>query len=129
MNTKVTNINAGIRRRQAVLESKLADLLKLSGVRQDLEIQQMADPLDQIRLGTDRDMAVETLNQQARSIHDIRSALAKIGEGGYGLCEHCEEPIPLKRLDALPWARMCVRCQSAAESEGREGRTVFDSAA
>lgn len=126
MNTKVTSINAGIRRRQAALESKLGELLKLSGGREDLEIQPTADPLDQVRANTDRDMAVETLNQQARSIQDIRSALTRIEEGDYGRCERCEEQIPPKRLDAVPWARLCVQCQAEAESAGR---TVFHSAA
>jgi RNA polymerase-binding transcription factor len=129
MNTNVTSINAGIKRRQAVLESKLSELLKVSAVREDLEIQLMADPLDQVQSNTDRDMAVETLNQQARSIRDIRSALVRIEEGSYGQCERCEEPIPPKRLEALPWARMCVTCQSAIESKGRQSRTVFDNAA
>ena len=128
MNTKVTSIDSGIRRRKATLESKLKDLLKVSADRESLEIQQMADPLDQVRLSTDRDMAVETLNQQARSIHEIRSALDRIEDGDYGRCERCEEPIPAKRLDAVPWARMCVECQSAIEAEVRQGQT-FDSAA
>ena len=126
---KVTSINAGIRRRQAILESTLSELLKLSGNRESLEIQPMADPLDQVRSSTDRDMAVETLNQQARAIQDVRSALARIEEGSYGWCERCEEPIPAKRLDAVPWARMCVSCQSAMESEGHDGRTIFHDAA
>jgi DnaK suppressor protein len=129
MNTKVTSIDAGIRRRQAILESKLSELLKFSGDRESLEIQPTADPLDQVRSSTDRDMAVETLNQQARSIDDIRCALARIEEGSYGRCERCEEQIPPKRLDAVPWARMCVSCQSAVELEGHQGRTVFHSAA
>jgi DnaK suppressor protein len=129
MNTKLITIDAGIKRRQSVLEAKLKDLLQLSGDRESLEIQPMADPLDQVRLSTDRDMAVETLNQQARSIHEIRSALVRIEEGSYGRCERCDEPIPAKRLDAVPWARMCVICQSAAEAEARPGRTLFDTAA
>jgi len=129
MTTKVTSIDAGLRRRERDLESKLADLLKLSGGREELEIQQMADPLDQVRQSTDRDMAVETLNQQAHSIQEIRAALARIEDGSYGLCERCEEPIPAKRLDALPYARMCVHCQSAVEAENREGRSEFHSAA
>ena len=128
MNTKVTSIDSGIRRRKSALESTLKDLLKVSGDRESLEIQQTADPLDQVRLSTDRDMAVETLNQQARSIHEIRSALDRIEEGAYGSCERCEEPIPAKRLDALPWARMCVSCQSAIEAEAHQGQ-VFDHAA
>ena len=129
MNKKITSIDAGIRRRKAALESKLEDLLKLAGDREGLEIQPMADPLDQVRSNTDRDMAVETLNQQARSIHDIRSALARIEEGSYGRCERCDEQIPAKRLDALPWARMCVQCQSATEAEAHEGGTAIHSAA
>jgi len=129
MNTKVTSVNAGIRRRRAVLESKLSELLELSGDREPLEVQTIADPLDQVRLSTDRDMAVETLNQQAHSIHEIRSALVRIEEGAYGQCERCEEQIPSRRLDAVPWARMCVKCQSASELEGRPGRTMLDTAA
>ena len=128
MNTKVTSIDTGIRRRKAALQSKLDDLLRVSGDRESLEIQQMADPLDQVRLSTDRDLAVETLNQQARSIHEIRSALDRIEDGDYGLCERCEEPLPAKRLDALPWARLCVTCQSAIEAEAHQGQT-FHSAA
>jgi DnaK suppressor protein len=129
MNTRITSIDAGIRRRQATLESKLEDLLKFSGDRDTLEVQPMADPTDQIRSSTDRDMAVETLNQQARSIHDIRSALDRIKEGSYGWCERCEEQIPPKRLDALPWARMCVKCQSATEAEAHQGFIAFHPAA
>jgi len=129
MKTNVTSIDTGSRRRKAILESKLDELLKLSGGREELEIQAMADPLDQVKLSTDRDMAVETLNQQARSIHDIRAALERIEEGTYGSCERCEEPIPSKRLDALPWARMCVTCQSEVEAEGHQHQTLFHDAA
>ncbi len=126
---KVTSIDAGLKRREAALKSKLEELLKLSGGREDLEIQAMADPLDQVRQSTDRDLAVEALNQQARSIREIRSALDRIEQGTYGECERCEEPIPPKRLDALPWARLCVKCQSKAEAESGEGFEEFDSAA
>jgi len=110
------------------MESKLSELLTLSGGREELEIQQMADPIDQVRSSTDRDMAVETLNHQARLIQDIRAALDRIEDGSYGMCERCEEPIPPKRLDALPWARMCVHCQSAVEAEDHQGRSVYDAA-
>ena len=106
MNTNLISIDAATRRRQAVLESTLIELLKISGERDSLEIQPMADPLDQVRRSTERDMAVEALNQQARAIREIRSALDRIAEKNYGRCESCEEQIPLKRLDALPWARL-----------------------
>jgi DnaK suppressor protein len=45
----------------------------------------------------------------------IRRALALIDEGRYGRCESCGEPIGDDRLRAVPWALLCMRCQSAGE--------------
>ena len=47
----------------------------------------------------------------------VEEALAKIDEGIYGVCERCEEAIPVKRLDLLPFTRYCVQCQSDLEKE------------
>lgn len=47
----------------------------------------------------------------------VEEALAKIDEGSYGVCERCEEAIPLKRLELLPFTRYCVQCQSELEKE------------
>jgi len=129
MSTKVTSINAGTKRRRADLESRLSQISNLSAERESLEIQQMADPVDQVQAHTDRDMAVETLNQQAHSIHEIHAALARIDEGSYGRCERCDAQIPPKRLDALPWARMCVHCQSMTEAKASQGHSLSHSAA
>jgi len=38
-------------------------------------------------------------------------ALDRIEAGDYGMCVGCEEAIPAKRLQALPWAKYCVNCQ------------------
>src|ERR1041385_9105070 len=94
MKTKITSIDAGVKRHRADLESKLGELLQLSAGHEDLEIQPMPDPADQVRANSDRDMAVEALNQRACSIHEIREALARIAEDGYGRCERCEMAIP-----------------------------------
>jgi len=54
-------------------------------------------------------------------LREISDALERIRHGSYGICPHCEEPISLKRLDAVPWARYCVSCQesiAAGEAEG-----------
>jgi DnaK suppressor protein len=48
----------------------------------------------------------------------VEEALAKIDEGIYGVCERCEEAIPVKRLDLLPFTRYCVQCQGELEREG-----------
>jgi DnaK suppressor protein len=47
----------------------------------------------------------------------VEEALTKIDEGTYGVCERCEEAIPVKRLELLPFTRYCVQCQSELEKE------------
>jgi len=44
-------------------------------------------------------------------LREISAALHRIEDGTYGTCPECDEPISAKRLDALPWARFCVKCQ------------------
>ena len=45
----------------------------------------------------------------------IEEALEAIEDGDYGICEECEEAIGEKRLQLMPFARFCVRCQSELE--------------
>jgi DnaK suppressor protein len=45
----------------------------------------------------------------------IRRALVLIEEGRFGACESCGAPIADDRLQAVPWALLCVECQSAGE--------------
>jgi len=47
----------------------------------------------------------------------VEEALGKIRTNSYGLCEDCEEPINEKRLEALPWVKLCIDCQSKKEQE------------
>jgi DnaK suppressor protein len=47
----------------------------------------------------------------------VEEALGKIRTNSYGLCEECEEPINEKRLEALPWVKLCINCQSKKEEE------------
>ena len=130
MTAKVTSITgAETRRRKADLQMKLKELLGTAGRRDELHIDYVADPLDQVRSSTDREIAVQRLDQQARLIRGIQSALAKIQDGSYGLCERCEEPIPGRRLDAVPWARLCVPCQAAEEAARLNGEPTFEHAA
>jgi len=47
---------------------------------------------------------------QLQEIQQIRAALRRIAEGGYGVCVQCGEPIDPKRLKALPTATRCIAC-------------------
>jgi DnaK suppressor protein len=52
-------------------------------------------------------------------LREVQDALRRIELGSYGNCPGCEEPISPKRLDAVPWAKYCVKCQErvAARAE------------
>lgn len=54
---------------------------------------------------------VENLRQ---SLAEIDGALRRVDEGTYGRCEGCAQAIPAGRLEILPYARYCVRCQGRA---------------
>ena len=49
----------------------------------------------------------------------IDHALVKIDEGTFGICEECEEPISIKRLEARPETTLCIRCKEREEKAGR----------
>ena len=62
----------------------------------------------------------------------IDNALQKIKDGAYGICEECGEEIPEKRLQARPFAVMCISCQEEKEKEGklvRTGRSIIEEVA
>src|ERR1700690_427446 len=46
-------------------------------------------------------------------LREVEDALRRIHGSSYGVCAECSEPISAKRLDAVPWAKFCVRCQEA----------------
>jgi DnaK suppressor protein len=50
-------------------------------------------------------------NLEKALLREVEDALVRVKEGTYGVCQECSEPISPKRLQALPWAKFCVRCQ------------------
>ena len=49
-------------------------------------------------------------------LREVQDALQRIAHGAYGVCFECDEPISVKRLDAVPWAKFCVSCQERIAS-------------
>jgi DnaK suppressor protein len=71
------------------------------------------EPDDEGALATNnfaKDLAIATIERQRRELAEIEAALARIKAGEYGVCETCDNPIREVRLQALPWARLCIRC-------------------
>ncbi len=59
------------------------------------------------------------LNEQAL-LNQVHSALQRLADGTYGLCQVCGKQIEAKRLEALPWAEHCISCESRREREQAE---------
>jgi DnaK suppressor protein len=102
---------------RALLEARQAELLDVLRRRDGITIEKAADALDEVRLAADRELMIHTLDRDSLQLREIRAALARIEEGMYGICLSCEQPIPKKRLDAVPWAAYCVRCQEAIDTQ------------
>jgi DnaK suppressor protein len=72
-------------------------------------------PADRGTDSSELDKAVQLLQTESRLLEEIDRALDLIEEGAYGQCEACHETIAVKRLEAAPWARLCLACANAAE--------------
>ena len=58
----------------------------------------------------ERELAERGAARAQEAVADVEHALARIENGTYGSCEGCGVPIPFERLEAIPWARLCVAC-------------------
>lgn len=70
----------------------------------------------------DRDFALSLLSQEQDALYEIDEALKRIELGTYGKCEMSGKPIPRARLEAIPFARFTVECQSQLEKQSRAFR-------
>jgi DnaK suppressor protein len=70
----------------------------------------------------DRDFALSLLSQEQDALYEIDQALRRIELGTYGKCEMSGKPIPHARLEAIPFARFTVECQSQLEKQNKASR-------
>ena len=70
----------------------------------------------------DRDFALSLLSQEQDALYEIDEALKRIDLGTYGKCEMSGKPILRARLEAIPFARFTVECQSQLEKQSKASR-------
>lgn len=111
-------------------------MMDLSAVRRTLESERVAlrsqleqltaaprDPVAAVsfgkRVGEGTSQAVERIAQVDAAkkldakLRDLLRGLQKLDEGTYGVCDACGDPIAPERLEAIPWAVLCIGCASA----------------
>ncbi len=70
----------------------------------------------------DRDFALSLLSQEQDALYEIDEAIKRLESGNYGICEMSNKRIPRERLEAIPFARYTVECQSQIERQQKATR-------
>ena len=106
-----------VRRRDALRQALAGDLSLLKEMRQ----QNSGDVIDAALDTAQDEISSQLAEVESRELTHIETALERMRSGNYGACEGCGSAIPLARLQALPYATMCIQCQREAEKSGDAG--------
>lgn len=81
----------------------------------------------------ERDVNTQLASLESRELVKIERAIKAIREGRYGSCDTCSKPIPVERLNALPYTSHCVACQrqqefkrQSGEDDGADWESAYD---
>jgi DnaK suppressor protein len=95
----------------------LRDEIEAQGVDPDTDDVTFVDDAgfaDRSHSTEERSRLISVVRALRSNLRDVDRALAKMEVGTYGICERCRNPISLERLEALPWAVLCIECKQRA---------------
>ena len=119
--TALKTAPTGISGFQEILELTEAELVHVLRNREGIAIEKSADQMDEIQYATERELAIRNVDRESTLLRQVKAALQRIQDGGFGTCLDCEEPISPKRLAAVPWATRCIQCQETSDRAALEG--------
>jgi len=99
---------------------EIANLAKADGHDMKTVIDSAVDELDLSFLNQNKEIDCTLITTYNEKLKNIENAIDRLAEGNYGACQKCGDPIPEKRLEALPFAIYCVPCQKKKEEKGKE---------
>lgn len=108
------------------LEARQNELARVLRNREGIAIEKSPDALDEVQHAAERELAIRNLDRESHLLRHVKAALQRMNDGSYGTCLHCEEGISPKRLEAVPWAAYCIRCQEMADRSEEESSEIFD---
>jgi DnaK suppressor protein len=98
-----------------VLMAKANELRQSQISKDQIAIERNAELLDEIQRTADREIAMASMTIDWRTSSLVAEALKRVDNGEYGICSECEEAISERRLNAIPWAKYCIKCQELAD--------------
>jgi DnaK suppressor protein len=111
------------KRLQAILTAKYQEICSRAKQREEIAIERYADALDETQSAAAREFTTRALEREAKLLRNVRLALDRIADGSYGTCLDCEDEISQQRLQALPWAALCITCQEHADRNSHNDAT------
>ncbi|MCA9153137.1 MAG: TraR/DksA family transcriptional regulator [Pirellulaceae bacterium] len=114
--------NILVKRRDALRKALAGDLSMLKELRE----QTTGDVIDFALDSAQDEINSQIAEVESRELANIDRALEQMREGRYGICEGCDKGIPMARLQALPYATLCIECQREAEKAGYTGGRSAD---
>ncbi len=103
-----------IKRRDALRKALAGDLSLLK----EMNSQTSGDVVDWALDSVQDEISSQLAEVESRELARVENALERMRDGQFGACEGCGCSIPMARLNALPYATLCIRCQREAEREG-----------
>ena len=84
---------------------------------EEITLENTEDEADLANISHDRDLLYNVHKGGFERLRSVREAIKALENGQYGECISCGNDINKKRLEAVPWATTCIRCQEEAEAE------------
>ncbi len=109
-------------RRDALRKALAGDLSLL----QELREQTAGDVVDFALDSAQHEINSQLAEVESRELASIENALERMRTGHFGVCEGCSTKIPMARLNALPYATLCIECQRDSERSGAESALDSD---
>lgn len=106
--------------KKKLLKEKEEILKKLSVFRnegKEIEPEIAQDPGDRAESTYEKEFLFELSDTERKTLIQIDKALKKIDTDDFGKCERCHREISHKRLDAIPWTPLCIKCQEKQEKK------------
>jgi len=72
-------------------------------------------PADISTESDEREKVASLITRETQVLQELEAALERVGDATYGKCDVCGGDIPPARLEALPFATLCIKCQTEAE--------------
>ena len=90
-------------------------IAKLRGTNLSIDDSETPDPVDLAVKNYSKNVMMAVSENDSRQLVLINEALVRLDDDEYGLCQNCEQEINSIRLNAVPWARYCLKCHELQE--------------